>query len=210
MSTSVRVERARTVSVEERRSTIIKAALKIFDRHGFDAAKVSDIAAEAKIAKGTVYIYFKSKDELLEGVIHAVMGPSIKMISDAVAQPKGNAFDLIKLQIEIISDLVGKKDMRSILRLMIAGGQRFDQSRRYYYDNCIVPGMNAIRRTLEYGENRGDFRPGVSAMPPQLIAGPSLLAALWKILFENYEPLDVRALLTAQFSQLSISLAPDR
>lgn len=210
MSKPVRVERTRVISVEERRSTIIKAALKIFDEYGFDVAKVSDIAAEANIAKGTVYIYFKSKSELFEGVIHAVMGPSIKMISDTVIQPEGNAFDLIKLQIEIISELVGKKDMRSILRLMIAGGQRFDQSRRYYYDNCIVPGMNAIRRTLEYGENRGDFRSGVSAMPPQLIAGPSLLAALWKILFENYKPLDVRALLTAQFNQLLISLAPEQ
>ncbi|MGI4828726.1 MAG: TetR/AcrR family transcriptional regulator [Janthinobacterium lividum] len=56
-----------------RRQEIVQAAIKIFSRRGFDAARAEDIAHAAKIAKGTLYLYFRSKEALYSAVIaHAV------------------------------------------------------------------------------------------------------------------------------------------
>src|SRR4051794_29006771 len=49
----------------DKRERILSAAERIFARHGFFAAKVSDVAKEAGVADGTIYLYFKSKDDLL-------------------------------------------------------------------------------------------------------------------------------------------------
>src|SRR5580698_3981147 len=55
----------RTGESSDKRERILDAAERIFARHGFYAAKVSDVAKEAGVADGTIYLYFKSKDELL-------------------------------------------------------------------------------------------------------------------------------------------------
>ena len=58
---------------EARRSEIIQAAIKVFSRHGFEAARAEDIAHAARIAKGTLYLYFRSKEALYSAAIaHAV------------------------------------------------------------------------------------------------------------------------------------------
>src|SRR3954464_7692080 len=49
----------------DKRERILAAAERIFARHGFFAARVSEIAKEAGVADGTIYLYFKSKDDLL-------------------------------------------------------------------------------------------------------------------------------------------------
>src|SRR5512143_1343287 len=49
----------------DKRERILSAAERIFARHGFFAAKVSDVAKEAGVADGTIYLYFKNKDDLL-------------------------------------------------------------------------------------------------------------------------------------------------
>ena len=55
--------------IEAKESTILDAAEKIFARAGFDGAKVSDIARAASVAEGTVYLYYKNKQDLLAGVV---------------------------------------------------------------------------------------------------------------------------------------------
>src|SRR3954462_15829791 len=53
------------VDKRDKRERILAAAERIFARHGFFAAKVSDVAKEAGVADGTIYLYFKNKDDLL-------------------------------------------------------------------------------------------------------------------------------------------------
>ena len=72
------MQKSKTLSRSQRRrqDDILKAALLVFDRDGFEAAKMSDIAREAEVAKGTLYLYFESKVALLEGVITKEIIPS--------------------------------------------------------------------------------------------------------------------------------------
>lgn len=178
-----------------RRADIVEAALTVFDRQGFEAARMEDVAAEAEIAKGTVYLYFKNKQALLEGVIQAVVKPAVNAVEQAAADHSQTAAQRLVRQIEVIGDRLGRGQMKTVLRLMIAEGPRHDDLRRFYYQQVVRPGMDAIRRCLADGEASGEFRPGSAKLHPQVFAGVPLMAAIWRMLFDDLEPLEIERLL---------------
>ncbi len=182
-------------SQRRRREDIIEAALTIFDRDGFEGARIDDVAAEAEIAKGTVYLYFKNKQALLEGVIHAIVRPAIDAVERAADTKEGTAVDRLTRQISVMGERLGKGPMKTILRLMIAEGPRHDQLRYFYYKEIVEPGMRAIARCLADGEASGEFRPGSADIAPQVFAGPPLMAVVWRILFDDLAPLDIDRLM---------------
>jgi TetR/AcrR family transcriptional regulator, fatty acid metabolism regulator protein len=72
-------------AVTDKRERILDAAEQIFARHGFYAAKVSDVAKEAGVADGTIYLYFKSKDELLISLFERRMHQLNSALKAAIA-----------------------------------------------------------------------------------------------------------------------------
>jgi TetR/AcrR family fatty acid metabolism transcriptional regulator len=68
----------------EKRNAILDAALQVFAKHGYAAARMSDIAAAAGVGKGTVYLYFASKEDLLMGVFEARVNKILAMIDEMV------------------------------------------------------------------------------------------------------------------------------
>ncbi|NVB85219.1 MAG: TetR/AcrR family transcriptional regulator [Kofleriaceae bacterium] len=73
----------------DKRDRILSAAERIFARHGFFAAKVSDVAKEAGVADGTIYLYFKSKDDILISLFERRMEQVNERLRDATANVKG-------------------------------------------------------------------------------------------------------------------------
>ena len=184
-----------TRSQQRRREDIVQAALRGFDRDGFEGARIDDVAAEADVAKGTVYLYFRNKEALLEGVIHGVVKPAVDAVEEAAADTGMAAADRLRRQIEVIGQRLGEGQMNVILRLMIAEGPKHDELRRFYFREIVNPGMQAIGRCLADGEASGEFRPGTAKLHPQVFAGTAIMAAVWRILFDDLRPLDIGALL---------------
>ena len=79
-------ERDRGERSGDKRERILAAAERIFARHGFFAARVSEIAKEAGVADGTIYLYFKSKDDLLISLFEARMRQVNDVLRDAIAE----------------------------------------------------------------------------------------------------------------------------
>src|SRR5688500_16314259 len=76
------------VDKRDKRERILAAAERIFARHGFFAAKVSDVAKEAGVADGTIYLYFKNKDDLLISLFERRMQQVNETLRAAVAAVK--------------------------------------------------------------------------------------------------------------------------
>jgi AcrR family transcriptional regulator len=74
----------REIVQEEKRRAILDAALRVFAKQGFAAARISDIASAAGVGKGTVYLYFASKEDLLMGVFEACVDDILSMIDEMV------------------------------------------------------------------------------------------------------------------------------
>lgn len=66
-----------SVSKADKHDAILRAATRVFARHGFFSAQVADVAREAGVAAGTVYLYFKSKDDLLASIFERTMRAAI-------------------------------------------------------------------------------------------------------------------------------------
>jgi len=91
----------------DKRERILVAAERIFARHGFFAAKVSDVAKEAGVADGTIYLYFKSKDDLLISLFERRMQQVNELLKDAVADIKSPSEQLrtfIKTYLQLVHD----------------------------------------------------------------------------------------------------------
>ncbi|MEM5475424.1 TetR/AcrR family transcriptional regulator [Pacificibacter sp. AS14] len=174
-----------------RRDDIIQAALEAFDRDGFDAAKISDIADRAGVAKGTMYLYFGSKAELLKGVLVYSILPSLQRITEATVSHTGSAPDLLSLQFKMIAAQMASPGMKTLLRYMISGGQKQQDIIDFYYENVVQKGSALIRSTLEYGVERGEFRADVIDISPRVLVGTHVNIAIWNILFHDRDALDI-------------------
>src|SRR5215204_4910255 len=91
----------------DKRERILTAAERIFARHGFFAAKVSDVAKEAGVADGTIYLYFKNKDDLLISLFENRMQQVNAELQAAIAKSKGPIEQLrtfIKTYLQLVHD----------------------------------------------------------------------------------------------------------
>jgi TetR/AcrR family fatty acid metabolism transcriptional regulator len=90
----------------DKRERILAAAERIFARHGFFAARVSEIAKEAGVADGTIYLYFKSKDDLLISWFEQRMTRVNDALRAAIAEqsPSAQLRTLIRTYLQLVSD----------------------------------------------------------------------------------------------------------
>ena len=91
----------------DKRERILTAAERIFARRGFFAAKVSDVAKEAGVADGTIYLYFKSKDDLLISLFERRMQQVTDTLRTAVTgikSPRDQLKTFIKTYLQLVHD----------------------------------------------------------------------------------------------------------
>lgn len=190
------MQKTKTLSRSQRRrqDDILKAALLVFDRDGFEAAKMSDIAREAEVAKGTLYLYFESKVALLEGVITKEIIPSLQQIGQVGQLQSGTAKERLAEQVRITSKRMASPEMKILLQQMISSAPKHGHIATFYYENVIKKGLEHFRATLDYGVQTGEFDRRASDIDALTLVGSSVYAAVWNILFQSIKEVDAEKL----------------
>jgi len=175
----------------QRQEEILAAAFEVFAAHGYEATRIDEVARQAGIAKGTIYLYFRDKEHLFRAMVRSL----VQRRFDAVAGSfKGTAEQLLReLQSRMYSQVVRNEKVRSIVRLLIAEGGRFPQLTEIYHREIIAPGMKAVRQALLRGIASGEFRKTAAVEFPQLLAAPGVLAIVWRLLHGERHRLDLDA-----------------
>ena len=170
---------------------ILAAAFEVFAAHGYEATRIDEVARRARIAKGTIYLYFRDKEHLFRAMVRSLLTRRF----DAVAGSfQGTAEQLLReLQSRMYSQVVKNEKVRSIVRLLIAEGGRFPQLVEIYHREIIAPGMKAVRQALQQGIASGEFRQTAAVEFPQLLAAPGVLAIVWRLLHGERHRLDLDA-----------------
>lgn len=195
---SAKISGRRKAGTTARRQAILDAALDVFAAHGFEAARLDDVATRAGVAKGTLYLYFRDKEALFEELIRSAVVPVLEGLSHAAAAPPDVPIAQVLEGIFTLfeKEILGTK-RKLLLRLIIAEGPRFPAIAQFYYREVVSKGLAAMRSVAQRAAERGDFPSDAVARFPQLIVAPLLVAVIWDGLFSNIDPLDVGGLLRA-------------
>src|SRR6187401_800883 len=183
-----------------RRETILSAALEEFSARGFAAARLDDVARRAGVAKGTIYLYFRDKENLFQELIRAMLTPLVGTI-EAMGQADVPLPVLADRIVDLFVSQVYDTRRKDVVRLMISEGRRFPKLAEFYYREVLSRIIAAVRALLQRAAARGEVPEGLADFP-QIIAAPGLVAIVWNGLFERFEPLDVRKMMKTHLDLL--------
>jgi AcrR family transcriptional regulator len=184
-----------------RRSAILVAALNEFAARGFAATRLDDVARRAGVAKGTIYLHFADKETLFQELVRLELSPVVGAL-EHIAQAEIPIRRLAPQLVEVFVREIFETRRKDVIRLVITEGPRFPKLAEFYYREVISHVMGAMRALLRRAVERGELKHDALVRFPQLLAAPGLVALLWSGLFDRFEPLDARAMLTAHFEIL--------
>jgi AcrR family transcriptional regulator len=192
---------ARVARREKRRAAILEAALEQFAVRGFAATRLDDVARRARIAKGTIYLYFRDKESLFQELVRTMLSPLVGTIEAAPLSEVP-----IRAVIEMIVDVFVREiygtRRKDVIRLIISEGPRFPKLAEIYYREVIARVLPVIRARLSLAVERGELSSDALARFPQLLVAPALVAIIWNGLFGRLAPLDIRELMRAHIDVL--------
>src|ERR687892_1336769 len=144
----------------DKREAILRAATSVFAHNGYFNSKVADIASEAGVADGTVYLYFKSKEDIL----HSIFDRSVEEALDAarkqiaeVADPKEKLRQIALLHLERLG---ADRDLAVVFQVELRGTTKFMEE---FSAAGLAEYLGLIREVFEEGQAAGVFRRGLKA-----------------------------------------------
>jgi len=141
--------------ITDKREAILRAAIKVFAGKGYFNSKVADIAAAAGIADGTVYLYFKSKDEILHSIFDRAMEEFIaegKRELEGITAPEQRLNRIAELHLE---KLGADRDLAVVFQVELRGSTKFMQE---FSAAGFAEYLDIISRTVADGQAAGVFR----------------------------------------------------
>jgi TetR/AcrR family fatty acid metabolism transcriptional regulator len=143
----------------EKRDRILRAAVKIFSRKGFFNSKVSEIARAAEVADGTIYLYFRNKDDLLISLFEEKMGEVVADVRRRIAAG-GSAIDRLRIFIENHMDLLERESgLVEVIQVELRQSTKFLKN---YTPMKYFEYLEVISDILEEGKREGLLRPDLN------------------------------------------------
>jgi AcrR family transcriptional regulator len=186
-----------------RPAEILDAALDCFAERGFTATRMDDVAARAGVTKGTVYLYYKTKEELFKELVRSELLPNLERLEGAASADLPSSVLLERL-LGIWAGHVVPSRVSVLPKLMIAEAGNFPDLAKFYLHEVIHRGLEFLRSLLRRGVETGEFRPIDVDHVAYCVIGPLLFSVLWRHSFEPHDeaPLDVAALCRAHLDTL--------
>lgn len=143
---------------QARPGELLDAALALFVEKGFAATRVEEVAARAGVSKGTLFLYFQSKEELFKAVVHENLAGRFVEWNEEFERFEGDSADMLRACLTAWWERIGATPASGITKLMISEAQNFPELASFYQREVMEPGKALIRRILQRGVDRGEFR----------------------------------------------------
>lgn len=144
---------------EARPGELLDAALALFVEKGFAATRVEEVAARAGVSKGTLFLYFQNKEELFKAVVRQNISGHFKEWNALFDAFQGSSVEMVGLCMNSWWERVGATRACGITKLMACEAANFPEIAAFYQQEVVQPGQALIRRMLQRGIDRGEFRP---------------------------------------------------
>lgn len=165
---------------EDRPAEILAAALRLFSDKGFALTKLNDVAKEAGVSKGTLYLYFDGKEALFKAVINEYVLPQIAEAEEQADQYSGSVSDLmIELQERWRINIL-ETELSGISKIMMAEALNFPELAEYYLENVILRTRRFVAKLISIGIDRGEFISCDPEYAARTFLTPLVFSAMWK------------------------------
>ncbi len=143
---------------DARPQELLDAALALFVEKGFAATRSEEVAARAGVAKGTLYRYYPSKEELFKAMVRDNLSVHIAESAAQAAQYQGPIAGLLSQMMQAWWAKVGHGNAGVVCKIMMIEARNFPELARFYVDEVITPSQTLIGGLIERGIRSGEFR----------------------------------------------------
>lgn len=165
---------------DARPQELLAAALDLFVERGFAATRLDDVARAAGVSKGTLYLYFCSKEELFKAVVRESIVPLIGEAEGVIDQFEGNSEELFRLIMTTWWGSIGNTKLSGLPKLMMAEAGNFPELAKFYQEEVINRGENLVMTMLKRGMARGEIRSVDVEIDSRILIAPMIMMMIWK------------------------------
>jgi len=165
---------------EERPGDILDAALEAFVENGFAATRLEDVAQRAGVSKGTLYLYFESKEALFKAAVRENIVPFLERAEQRVEAYRGPSRDLLAEVMRGWWKDMHESRITGLPKLMVSEASNFPEAARFFFDEVVQRVRGLFARVLRRGIERGEFRPVDVEYTVRVAMAPVVMALIWK------------------------------
>ena len=165
---------------EARPGELLEAALDLFVEKGYAATRAEEVAVRAGVSKGTLFLYFPSKEELFKAVVRENLARTVTEGASELASFAGPTSALLTHLMQQWWARYGATKASGISKLIISEAGNFPELARFYHDEVVTPGTELVRRVLQRGIDRGEFRDVDLHYTIHAVMAPLIFLVMWK------------------------------
>ena len=170
---------------EVRQADILNAALDEFSRHGFEGARMEDVARNARVSKGTVYLYYPTKQALFEALVMRDIAPRVATASLFLKGYDGPIEPALMRIVEMAAAAIEAGKLPVYPKLLIAEAGRFPDLAAFYRREVVGKMIDALTTLFRRALDRGEISGITGEMAAHLFIAPLLKSLMWSLVFSQ-------------------------
>jgi AcrR family transcriptional regulator len=172
---------------QARPEEILGAALEVFGEQGFTRTRLEEVARRAGVSKGTLYLYFDSKEALFRAMVRAKLEATLAHAEESIRSWQGNTPDLLRRFITDYWEVMNQPEKLRLARVVLFELGNFPELARWYYQEVILRLRRVIEQILSRGIERGEFRAVPTAFTARALQILVVNLAQFRHYFQRYD-----------------------
>lgn len=183
---------------------ILDAALQVFAEKGFAAARMEDIAVAAGVTKGTIYLYFPSKEEVFKSLARETVGVALAGAGQALEGFEGAPAEKISAMLRLIQAFLLNPQRAALPKIILSESGNFPELAQFWRDEVVDKAVGLLMGAYAQGVREGVFRDLPGEHVARLCVAPLILGVIWRATFLRPEdpPFDFDAFLSTHLAVL--------
>lgn len=165
---------------QDRPREICAAALEVFAERGFAAAKLDEIARRAGVSKGTLYLYFKDKEDIFRAVVADTVAPNIEAVRDAAATSALPFAEVARMFLARFAEIADRLPLGAVAKMVIGESRNFPELAKVWHDQVAAPALTMMSGLIERAQEKGEVRPGDPRLHAFTLMGPMFMGLIYR------------------------------
>lgn len=170
--------------------------MAVFAEKGFAGARLDEIARRAGVSKGSLYLYFETKDDIFRAVVSEAVAPNLEPIRAMALAHEGPFGEIAVMILRRIARTAATRPVGAVAKMVIGESRNFPDLARIWHDQAASQVVALLAQVVERAQARGEVRPGDPRLFAVSLVGPMVMGLLWQEVFApiGAEPIDLDAL----------------